>query len=89
MSASPQAPFEQATEVVLYDASRRATGGRFSGTGQAIEDMFRWNYGLPFAEALPNGEAMVLYYAPGRRYGHPLGAPGAMIFHHPALLQRR
>ena len=26
--------------------------------------MFLWNYGLPFAEALPNGDAMVLYYAP-------------------------
>jgi hypothetical protein len=64
LSASPQAPFEQASEVVLHDDSRRTTGGKFSGAGQAIEDMFRWNYGLPFAEALPNGEAMVLYYAP-------------------------
>jgi hypothetical protein len=64
LSASAQAPFEQASEVVLHDASRRTTGGKFSGAGQAIEDMFRWNYGLPFAEALPSGEAMVLYYAP-------------------------
>jgi hypothetical protein len=64
LSASPQAPFERGSEVVLHDASRRTTEGIFSGAGQAIEDMFRWNYGLPFAEALPNGEAMVLYYAP-------------------------
>jgi hypothetical protein len=62
LSASPQAPFEQASEVVLHDASRRRMAGTFSGVGQAIEEMFVWNYGLPFAEALPNGEAIVLYY---------------------------
>jgi hypothetical protein len=25
--------------------------------------MGRWSYGLPFAHALPNGEALVVYYA--------------------------
>jgi hypothetical protein len=64
LSTGAQAPFEQASEVVLHDASRRKTCGQFSGAGQAIDDMFLWNYGLPFAEALPNGEAMVVYYAP-------------------------
>jgi hypothetical protein len=64
LSAGPQAPFEQVSEVVLHDASRPSTGGRFSDAGGAIEDMFLWNYGLPFAEALPDGDAMVLYYAP-------------------------
>ena len=49
---------------MLHDASKSRTDKILSGAGKAIEDMFRWNYGLPFAEALPNGEAMVLYYAP-------------------------
>jgi hypothetical protein len=37
LCAGPQAPFEQASEVVLHDDSRRTTGGKFSGAGQAIE----------------------------------------------------
>jgi hypothetical protein len=30
--------------------------------------MSRWAYGLPFAHALPNGEALLVYYA-----GSPAG----------------
>jgi hypothetical protein len=28
-----------------------------------LADMQLWTYGLPFAETLPNGEAIVVYYA--------------------------
>jgi hypothetical protein len=28
-----------------------------------LVDMGRWSFGLPYAEALPNGEAIVVYYA--------------------------
>jgi hypothetical protein len=38
LSASPQAPCEPASEVILHDASRRTTSGKFSDASQAIEE---------------------------------------------------
>ena len=32
-------------------------------TGELLEDMGFWTYGLPYAEALPDGDVMVVYYA--------------------------
>ena len=32
-------------------------------TGEMLEDMGFWAYGLPFATALPDGDVMAVYYA--------------------------
>ena len=54
--------FSEASEVVLWDQSAQNRRG-IEGTGGLLSDMGIWNYGLPFALALPNGEAMVVFYA--------------------------
>jgi hypothetical protein len=55
-------PFSASSEVVLYQpaASVGTSQGSLSDT---LDEMSRWAYGLPFVRALPNGEAMVVYYA--------------------------
>ena len=55
------ADFAAGTEVVLYEAgaARLAAGS----TAETLADMQTWNYGLPFAEALPDGAVLVVYYA--------------------------
>jgi hypothetical protein len=55
------APFDPASEVVIYTHDRGDTGS--SDTGEMLASMDLWSFGLPFATALPNGEAMVVYYA--------------------------
>ena len=56
--------FDAATEVELYrhDLIGARTENAAS-TGEALGEMSLWTYGLPFAEALPNGEVLVFYYA--------------------------
>ena len=61
IAARVDAPFPEATEVVLYEHGRQAASGE--GTGELLADMARWSYGLPYAEALPNGEVIIGYYA--------------------------
>ena len=60
-AASIDAPFASGSEVVIYEAARPATSTR--NTGDMLSDQVKWNYGLPFAETLPNGEVLVAYYA--------------------------
>jgi hypothetical protein len=62
--------FAEQTEVVIYEASRPASST--ANTGELLTDMSRWSFGLPYAEALPDGGAMVVYYA---------GTPEAMDIH--------
>jgi hypothetical protein len=72
-AASPAAPFPPQTEVVIY--SHQATvakGPKADTTGEALVDMSAWSYGLPYGEALPDGDAIVAYYA---------GTPTAMDIH--------
>ncbi|MFN0167612.1 MAG: sialidase family protein [Bryobacteraceae bacterium] len=47
-------------EVTLYDAAGPAAAYR--DTGELLVDMGAWTYGLPYAEALPDGDAMVVWY---------------------------
>jgi len=61
MAASIAAPFDPETEVVLYEAPGCAN--RTADTGELLADMSTWSFGLPYAEALPDGDAMVVYYA--------------------------
>ena len=58
------ASFDQETETVIY-AHQTATSVK-SNTGttkDALVDMGVWSYGLPYAEVLPDGDVIVLYYA--------------------------
>jgi hypothetical protein len=43
-----------------------------TNTGELLTEMNVWNYGLPFAETLPDGDVLVVYYA---------GTPSSMQIH--------
>lgn len=52
------APFDPGSELVIYrhgDSSRAAADGALG--------LSPWSFGLPFAEALPDGDVLVVYYA--------------------------
>jgi hypothetical protein len=53
--------FEAKTEVVIYEARQKSE--RTISTGEMLSDMARWSFGLPFAEALPDGDVLIVYYA--------------------------
>lgn len=55
------APFDASTEVVLYAASREPR--RTADTAGMLTDMGLWTFGLPYAEALPDDQVLVVYYA--------------------------
>ncbi|MBI3923451.1 MAG: exo-alpha-sialidase [Armatimonadetes bacterium] len=58
------APFDPETEAVVYSHQTTAsTGPRTGATTEALVDQGRWSYGLPCAEALPDGDVIVVYYA--------------------------
>ncbi len=58
------APFDPASEVVLYALDQEAQAGAGEdNTGALLAEMGLWTFGLPYAEALPNGDALVAYYA--------------------------
>ncbi len=66
-------PLSPDTEVVIHKQSVAARQDSMKGsTSDSLADMTLWSYGLPFAEALPDGDALVAYYA---------GAPKAMDIH--------
>lgn len=60
-AADIAAPFDPASEVVIYTHGASDAGS--SGTGEMLASMDLWSFGLPFATALPDGDAMVVYYA--------------------------
>lgn len=53
--------FDPATEIVVYDHQQAAR--KDISTGEMLVEMGRWTFGLPFCEALPDGDVLVLYYA--------------------------
>lgn len=59
--------FEEESEVILYQADRPATAT--ADTAGMLTDMGLWSFGLPYAEAVGEKEALVVYYA---------GVPGCM-----------
>ncbi len=61
MAHSLDAAFAPDSEVVLHEAA--TSSGAVGSTADALADMQTWSYGLPFAEALPDGDALVVYYA--------------------------
>jgi hypothetical protein len=56
------APFDPASDVVIYSHAKPSAGTDVN-TGDALASMGLWNFGLPFAEAMPDGDALVVYYA--------------------------
>jgi hypothetical protein len=54
-------PFEGNTELVLYRQEEFSSASR--NTGELLSEMSLWNFGLPYAEKLPDENVMVLYYA--------------------------
>lgn len=58
---SLHAEFLPDTEVILYEAANEAR--RTGNTAEMLTDMGLWTFGLPYAEALPNGDALIVYYA--------------------------
>ena len=65
LAENASADFAPASEVTVYSHSQ--SQGQTSGTAGALDDMSLWSYGLPYAEALPDGDVMVVYYAGDQR----------------------
>lgn len=63
------APFDPASEQVLYALDGGGARALDGDTGALLADMGLWTFGLPFATALPDGDVLTLYYA---------GSPAAM-----------
>lgn len=61
VAAAVDAPFDSASEVVLYTHSH--TAKRDDTTGELLAEMGAWAYGLPSATALPDGDVLIVYYA--------------------------
>lgn len=63
LAKQPDAPFPAETEVVLYELKNAAKSVAGEGhTGDLLAEMGVWNFGLPYAEALPDGDVLVTYY---------------------------
>jgi hypothetical protein len=75
LAASIDAPFDQDSEIVLFDTAAEAAGSARSDqsatdtTGDALVQMQSWSYGLCHAETLPDGDVGVVHYAPGSAGG--------------------
>lgn len=64
LAPAVDAPFEPDSEVVLYQLEQPgATVSSGESTGELLAEMAVWTFGLPYAEALPDGDVLVLYYA--------------------------
>lgn len=63
MSERVDSEFTSQSEVVLWDEAGRRR--EIESTGELLADMGEWNYGLPYCTALPNGEALAVFYAGG------------------------
>ncbi|MCH2211531.1 MAG: glycoside hydrolase [Fuerstiella sp.] len=64
MAPAIDAPFAPETEVELYKphaVTSTVVGGE--DTGELLTEMGTWNYGLPHAEVMSNGDVLVVYYA--------------------------
>ena len=63
MARSCEAAFSGETEVTRYDLGRSQSSAAGGGdTGEILAEMAVWNFGLPYAESLPDGDVIVVYY---------------------------
>ena len=56
------APFDPATEVVIY-SQEQDPGDQSDSTSELLSEMSLWTFGLPYAETLVDGTVLVVYYA--------------------------
>lgn len=63
LAADIAAPFDAAGAIELYALAAAGPGARDDTTGALLAEMGLWTFGLPYAEALPDGTVLVLYYA--------------------------
>lgn len=61
MSPSINEPFDSNTEVLIYDHGAAAPDTR--DTGDLLNDMGLWTFGLPYGQLLPDGDILIMYYA--------------------------
>jgi hypothetical protein len=54
-------PFDPASEVVIYDHAQPVQ--QDESMGDLLAEMSLWTFGLPYAESLPDGDVLVVYYA--------------------------
>lgn len=58
------AEFSAASDIELYALGRdAATAAGNASTADLLVEMSLWTFGLPYAEALPDGDVLVTYYA--------------------------
>lgn len=62
MAEGVDRPFRPETEVTVYQY-RDPELSRAKDTGEMLAEMSLWSFGLPYAEALPEGDVMIVYYA--------------------------
>ncbi len=66
MAPAIDAAFAPASEVIIYALEEEgATGQDEDSTGAQLAEMSLWTFGLPYAVELPDGDALVVYYAGG------------------------
>ena len=53
--------FKESTELILH--TQEVAASATENTGELLGDMRLWDFGLPYAEVLPDGDVMVMYYA--------------------------
>jgi hypothetical protein len=64
LAGSVDGDFDVGTEIEIYrHATPNEQNGESRTAGELLEDMSFWSYGLPFAEVLPGGDVLILYYA--------------------------
>lgn len=64
LASSIGGTFDPKTEIDIYRHGIRAKKeAKSDTTGEVLEDMGFWTYGLPHAEVLPDGDVMIVYYA--------------------------
>ncbi len=57
-------PFDPETEIEIHNQNiLHSKTAQSDTTGELLEDICCWTYGLPYAEVLPDGDVMVVYYA--------------------------
>ena len=63
VAAGIDQPFNSESEVILYQKETAKESVEGDGvTGELLSEMGLWNFGLPYAAALPDGDAVVVYY---------------------------
>ncbi len=54
-------PFDVKTELILHEQNVKEPP--INSTGELLGEMSLWSFGLPYAEVLPDGDVIVMYYA--------------------------